>query len=424
MPTTEGHEMTDFQIKAALAAELDDAEPRRDLWPLIEAEALRRQTNPRWCVKLQALLDRLGVRARGLKSRLRWLWPNSDWSPKPGWSWATFDSAPRIAGGIAVLRRPRLTIGSAAVLAAALAMLMVFLPRPGDPVVFARHAGGYWYNAGEYDTFFKSEGVNPAVDTTHNNFCRFGLDVDTQPYTAAWQLVMDGRLPDPDSVRVEEFINYFDQGFEPPADDPFAVQIEGAPSPFGGEGHWLIRVGLQGRFTDAGESPVIARNVEAPVEFNPDVVSSYRQLGYEYRRFAENDSPNDAMVAGEVRAGLTVTALYELKFHEGAVGRVATVHVKYDDPDTGARGPELTREIHRSEFSVALEQASPRFQRDAAVAEYAEILRESYWAQDGSLQDVRMLAQRVRTLLPDAPDVAEFADLVSRAEMIDPRSNM
>ena len=49
---------------------------------------------------------------------------------------------------------------------------------------------------------------------------------------------------------------------------------------------------------------------------------------------------------------------------------------------------------------------------------YAEVLRESYWAQDSSLEEVRTLAQRVRTLLPDDPDVAEFVDLVTRAEAI------
>ncbi len=422
MSTTEGHEMIDQQIKASFAAELDDAEPRRDLWPAIEAEALRRRTKPRWCLQLLALLDRFGSRARRLRSKLWWLWPIDDWDTKPEWPSATIDSAPRIARGIAVLRRPRLATWSAAALVAAIATFMFLPSLQVGPDMLARHAGDYWYNGGVYDAFFIREGVNPAVDTTQNNFCRFAVDVGTESYTAAWQLVVDGRLPDTDSVRVEEFINHFRQGFEPPDDDPFAIQIEGAPSPFGGEGHWLIRVGLQGRLTNVGESRVIARNVEAPVEFNPKVVSSYRQLGYEYRRFAEDDSSNDAMVAEEVRVGLTVTALYELQFREGAEGRVATVHVKYNDPDTGASELELTREIHRSEFKVALEQASPRFQRDAAVAEYAEILRESYWAQDGSLSEVRELAERVRTLLPDDSDVAEFADLVFRAEKIDLRT--
>ena len=57
----------------------------------------------------------------------------------------------------------------------------------------------------------------------------------------------------------------------------------------------------------------------------------------------------------------------------------------------------------------------------AVVAEYAEILRESYWAQDGSLEGVLAEAIRVQRLLTDDEDVAEFASLVSRAEGIQSR---
>ena len=378
--------LTDRQIEKALSEELDRVGPRRDLWPSIQAEVSRRQQKRRW-----RWLDFLGV--------------------------LSFPGAVVVLGSPA----PAVRLASAALglaVVAMLAWLLLYQPWMSNPAMFARHAGDYWYGEAGYDDFFISEGVNPAVDTTHNNFCRFAFDMDTESYTGAWQLVMDGRLPDPDSVRVEEFINHFAQGFEPPTDDPFAIQIEGAPSPFGEEGTWLIRVGLQGRLTNAGESRVIARNVEVPVEFNPAVVSSYRQLGYEYRRFDQDDSSNDAMVAGEVSAGLAVTALYELQLHEGAEGRVATVHVQYDDPNTGASELELTREISRSEFSTALEQASPRFQRDVAVAEYAEILRDSYWALGSSLAEVRILAERVSASLPDEPAVSEFLGLLERAERI------
>ena len=71
--------------------------------------------------------------------------------------------------------------------------------------------------------------------------------MDTASYTVARRFVEDGNLPHPDSVRVEEFINYFDQGYQPPEQDAFAIHIDGSPSPFGGDKHWLLRVGLQGR---------------------------------------------------------------------------------------------------------------------------------------------------------------------------------
>jgi len=64
---------------------------------------------------------------------------------------------------------------------------------------------------------FQDPGVNPFVDPLKDNQSTFGLDVDTASYTVARRFVDDGNLPDPASVRVEEFVNYFDQGYTPPA---------------------------------------------------------------------------------------------------------------------------------------------------------------------------------------------------------------
>ena len=79
---------------------------------------------------------------------------------------------------------------------------------------------------------------------------------------------------------------------------------------------------------------------------------------------------------------------------------------------------EIDREFLRSELAPEFGEASPRFQMSAVVAEYAEILRESYWAQEGSLERVAAEAGRVHRQLPSDEDVAEFASLVSRAEGI------
>lgn len=64
------------------------------------------------------------------------------------------------------------------------------------------------------------------------------------------------------------------------------------------------------------------------------------------------------------------------------------------------------------------EEASSSFQLAAVVAEYAEVLRQSYWAQDSSLSDVAAEAVRVLRLAPDDADVAEFAVLTAWAEEI------
>jgi Ca-activated chloride channel family protein len=84
-----------------------------------------------------------------------------------------------------------------------------------------------------YDAvLFKSEAINPFQDATTHRLSTFGLDVDTGSYTVARRFLADGHLPDPASVRVEEWLNYFDYGDPAPARGDFAIRVEGAPSPF------------------------------------------------------------------------------------------------------------------------------------------------------------------------------------------------
>ena len=165
---------------------------------------------------------------------------------------------------------------------------------------------------------------------------------------------------------------------------------------------------------------VIARDAKIQVDFNPEVVSRYRLLGYENRRVDDEDFRNDLVDAGEVGAGHSVTALYELKLHEDVVGPMATVFIRYQDPDT-REVAETSRKFDRPQFSREFEDSSPRFQLAATVAEYAEILRESYWAQDGSLEDVLTMAERVQGLLAEDFEVAEFVGLVAKAKLIESR---
>ena len=96
-----------------------------------------------------------------------------------------------------------------------------------------------------------------------------------------------------------------------------------------------------------GTLQVIAKDAKVQVDFNPEVVSRYRLLGYENRRVADEDFRNDAVDAGEVGAGHSVTALYELKLRDDADGALATVMLRYEDPDTGEVS-ELSREFQRS----------------------------------------------------------------------------
>ena len=163
----------------------------------------------------------------------------------------------------------------------------------------------------------------------------------------------------------------------------------------------------------------IAKDTKVQVVFNEDIVRSYRLLGYENRDVADEDFRDDTVDAGEVGAGHTVTALYEYKLQDDGPtdAALATVYVRYEDPDTGDVS-EIRHTFSGNSLSDQFENAPARYQLSAVVAEYAEILRDSYWAREGSLEDVVAEAERLRRLLPDDSDVAEFAALTARAERI------
>ena len=95
--------------------------------------------------------------------------------------------------------------------------------------------------------------TNPYVDTREDHLSTFGLDVDTASYTVARGAIAQGRHPDPATVRPEEWVNYFDQGYAPPETSTFAIHVDGAPTPFLRSGEVLLRVGVKGRVISAGQ---------------------------------------------------------------------------------------------------------------------------------------------------------------------------
>ena len=163
-----------------------------------------------------------------------------------------------------------------------------------------------------------------------------------------------------------------------------------------------------------GTLQVIALDSKVQVDFNPDVVSRYRLLGYENRRVDDEDFRNDQVDAGEVVAGHSVTALYEVKLREEAQGQMAEVFVRYEDPDS-RNVIELSRAFNTDQMAGSFEQSAPTFRLAAVAAELAEILRESYWAQDGSLVTLAQTAADVHRLFPGDADVAELVRLIEQA---------
>ncbi len=182
----------------------------------------------------------------------------------------------------------------------------------------------------------------------------------------------------------------------------------------------------------SGTLVTIAKDVKIQVEFNPSKVGSYRLIGYENRVMAAEDFNNDAKDAGEIGAGHTVTALYEI-VPPGAPVDPSVDPLKYAKPDVSAvslGSPEtLTVKVRfkapEGDESKKIEQgfvdegrglpeASADFRFAAAVASFGMLLRDSPHKGAATFGKVAELAE---TGLGDDPSGyrREFLGLVRTA---------
>ena len=186
-----------------------------------------------------------------------------------------------------------------------------------------------------------------------------------------------------------------------------------------------------------GTLVTIAKDVKLQVEFNPLEVQSYRLIGYENRVLAAEDFNNDKVDAGEVGAGHTVTALYEvvpvgaamkatppavdaLKYQRPSApvllnhAELLTVKIRYKEP-AGEASSSL--EFPLSDTGHRFEEASADFKFAAAVAAFGMILRDSPHLGTATIPEV--LAWGRAGLGSDAGGYRnEFISLVQQAQQI------
>ena len=166
-----------------------------------------------------------------------------------------------------------------------------------------------------------------------------------------------------------------------------------------------------------GTLQVVARDVKVQVDFNPEVVRSYRLIGYENRDVPDDKFRDDKYDGGEVGAGHSVTALYELKLWPDKKGTVATTYVRYKHADTSAV-TEFKNPMATGDFNESFGGSSSEFKLAATVAEFAEILRKSYWARGATLETVLERAQQLSREFKGDADVIELVDLISKAKRL------
>jgi Ca-activated chloride channel family protein len=441
--------------------------------------------------------------------------------------------------------------------------------------------------------FFEEYGVNPYILTDVDNLSTFSLDVDTGSYSIARRYLQDGLMPPPEAIRVEEFVNSFDQGYEIPPNTDFAIYADGAPSPFHTDGTYFLRIGVQGyesseeirpsaaltfvidvsgsmaqdnrlglvkqsleilvsrmraddtiaivvygsdarvvlhptngsdrntilnaiysletegstnleaglllgyemanraykggginrvilasdgvanvgstsadgiaaqirvyadagiqlttigfglgnyndvmmeQLADQGDGnysyidtlqeaeelfvdnimstlQVIGLDAKIQVEFDRNVVQQYRLIGYENLAIADEDFRNDTIDAAEFGAGHTAAAIYAVQLVPGAQGRIATVNLRWQDPDSRVV-KEINGVFTTDNLVNAFDAAPLHYQLAITVSQYAELLRHSYWADGVSMNDLRIRAERLASQM-DNEDVWELANLIS-----------
>ncbi|PKO13184.1 MAG: VWA domain-containing protein [Chloroflexi bacterium HGW-Chloroflexi-10] len=450
-----------------------------------------------------------------------------------------------------------------------------------------------------YDNRFDDYGVNPFVRAEIDHYSTFALDVDTASYSVMRRYIQDGNLPPYESVRVEEYLNYFDPGYAAPQNGGLAIYADGAPNPFSPNRTYLLRFGIQGyevsdedrkpanltfvidisgsmdmenrlglvkrslnmlvqqlheddqvsivvfgskarvaleptfaskqnailseirglntegatnaeaglklgyrnalamydpeminrvilcsdgvanvgetgpdgileqvsgyvkegislvtigfgmgnfndtlmeQLADNGDGfyayvdtldeaqnlfvdkitstlQTIARDAKIQVDFNPEVVNEYRLVGYENRDVADEDFRDDSVDAGELGAGHHAVALYEVVLNREVEGRIATVQLRWENPDT-YEVQEINGNYNTWDLFSNFEDTNHRYQLAVLVMQYAEVLRESPWAWDVDMDDLRIRSRQLAQDLSEDVDVREFAELVDQAEYL------
>jgi len=139
-----------------------------------------------------------------------------------------------------------------------------------------------------------------------------------------------------------------------------------------------------------GTLVTIAKDVKIQVEFDPRRVAAYRLIGYENRVLTARDFDDDAKDAGEIGAGHSVTALYEVVPATAPEDELMTVKLRYNEPD-GERSRLLVVAV-----KDAVMGPSPNLTLSTAVAGFGMLLRDSEHKGSLTYEQVLALAREAR----------------------------
>ena len=187
----------------------------------------------------------------------------------------------------------------------------------------------------------------------------------------------------------------------------------------------------------------VAKDVKLQIEFNPEQVKGYRQIGYENRALSAEDFADDTVDGGEIGAGHVVTALYEVvpvdsefdvpeaetkytskKQSADYSGELATVNIRYKEPD----GDKSTLETAIIKAESGQKEMSHDLSFASAVAVYGMLLTDSAYKGTATYKMVEELAEAGITVQTDERNMAQasndqlyrsqFLELVRKTEKI------
>jgi Ca-activated chloride channel family protein len=169
-----------------------------------------------------------------------------------------------------------------------------------------------------------------------------------------------------------------------------------------------------------GTLQTVALDAKVQVSFDPDLVATYRLLGYENRAVADEDFRDPGVDAGAIGAGHSVTALYAIRLREdvGDGDALGTVHLRWTEPGD-QRESRLTEEVGARGLARSFWATDPSFQLDAIVAAAAEVLRESPYAEGFDLRDVVDVADQAAATLPQTDQAHEFLSFIDTVADLD-----
>ena len=177
----------------------------------------------------------------------------------------------------------------------------------------------------------------------------------------------------------------------------------------------------------------VAKDVKLQLEFNPKYVKEYKLIGYENRMLANEDFTNDKKDAGEIGAGHTVTALYELVPSDGKVAQslryqsqelnekgkgneLGFLKIRYKDPKVkDAKSVEITEPLVFNK--KALKETSTDYRFAASVAEFGILLRDNSNKANATYDQVIELAEGAIGKDPEGYR-KEFVRLVKSVKML------